>query len=212
MTYGYDEASGPSMTVRYKVIALRRIARAMQARMSTKYTTTTDVEAWADSISARFVAEMWGETVEEKKVVVPVKVLVPANWWEQLKEEHAPLWFLRRWPVKFRKRQETAVYTLSVKAVYPAFRPAVEGEEYRLIAAISDGPEELGHLIGPAYSKVLSGDDPRYRIWALERSLEAAQGQNAKLAREMDEMKRTDDWRTAAAMLIGLQKAAGSEK
>lgn len=47
---------------------------------------------------------------------------------------------------------------------------------------------------------------------ALERSLEAAQGQNAKLAREMDEMKRTDDWRTAAAMLIGLQKAAGPEK
>lgn len=42
MTYGYNEASGPSMTVRYKVIALRRIVRAMQARMSTKYTTTAD--------------------------------------------------------------------------------------------------------------------------------------------------------------------------
>ena len=39
-----------------------------------------------------------------------VEFQTPRNWWELLKEDHAPMWFLKRFPTKFMSVWRTAVF------------------------------------------------------------------------------------------------------
>ncbi|SRR5258708_3838045 len=46
-----------------------------------------------------------------------IVIKTPINWWEHLKEEKAPLWFLVRWPVQYSTR------TIDIKAIWQGFHP-----------------------------------------------------------------------------------------
>ena len=46
-----------------------------------------------------------------------VSVETPANVWEHLKQDYAPKWFKRRWPVKTVEKSDKVTFTQ--KAIYP---------------------------------------------------------------------------------------------
>lgn len=52
----------------------------------------------ADGLVVRLRAEVLGETVRRNEHVV--RTWHPASWWQHWKQEHAPKWWLRRWPVR----------------------------------------------------------------------------------------------------------------
>ena len=66
----------------------------------------------ADSIMARVEQAVWGE---EAGVL---RIETPATWWEMLKRDHAPAWFVRRWPVRYTV-QEYQARTLYPKMNFP---------------------------------------------------------------------------------------------
>ena len=45
------------------------------------------------------IVKVWGKDTRE------VTLKFPANWWQHWKEDHAPKWFLRRWPVNYMERK-----------------------------------------------------------------------------------------------------------
>ena len=47
------------------------------------------------------------KTVEKE---FKVEFQTPRNWWELLKEDHAPMWFLKRFPTKFMSVWRTSVF------------------------------------------------------------------------------------------------------
>jgi hypothetical protein len=66
-------------------------------------------EMIGEQLAARIVTHVLrGPVIQETRT----PVCVPASWWEALKQEYAPAWFLRRWPVRVREIgvSTTAVY------------------------------------------------------------------------------------------------------
>lgn len=51
-----------------------------------------------DELLARIEAEVLAEHVESRTQYA--KLFVPSSWWQRLKMDHFPGWFVRKWPVK----------------------------------------------------------------------------------------------------------------
>ena len=66
-------------------------------------------------VRMRLRGYIWSEQVEVIKY--------PADWWQALKARWFPKWALRRWPVDY------IVY--DVRVIYPDYRVAVPGNEWR---------------------------------------------------------------------------------
>lgn len=47
-----------------------------------------------DVVAVEVLQHVWGEDAGT------LEIETPRNWWEMLKRDHAPAWFLRRFPVK----------------------------------------------------------------------------------------------------------------
>ncbi len=52
------------------------------------------------------------------------ELITPANWWEMLKRDHAPQWFLKRWPV-----QNRISYVMRT-VIYPEITVPVLGNSF----------------------------------------------------------------------------------
>ena len=61
----------------------------------------------ADMISVRAIQETYGENLGT------LETRHPATWFQMLKEQHAPCWLLRCWPVRY----ETLMY--DARILYP---------------------------------------------------------------------------------------------
>jgi hypothetical protein len=64
--------------------------------------------------------DAWGMLMELSASLLGAQVLsenqefyieYPASWWQHLKDEHAPAWFTRRWPVKMTRRVGVVNFT-----------------------------------------------------------------------------------------------------
>jgi len=71
-------------------------------------------------LSVKINGYIWAEKIKE------VLFKRPTSWWQMLKEEKAPAWFLRRWPVQY------DTVTIDVLATYPNLRPSLWDEPYRI--------------------------------------------------------------------------------
>lgn len=64
----------------------------------------------------------------------------PLNWWEALKEAHAPQMYLDRYPVKYRR------YSVDIKAIWQGYKPSSEKFgpylPYTLERVSDDGDDE----------------------------------------------------------------------
>lgn len=60
-----------------------------------------------DVVTVEVLQHVWGEDVGT------LEIETPRNWWEMLKRDHAPAWFLRRFPVK------VAVQVYHASVLYP---------------------------------------------------------------------------------------------
>jgi hypothetical protein len=58
----------------------------------------------------------------------PVSLGLPATWWQHLKQDHAPEWFKRRWPVRFRKM--TCQIHVRTSGTYPDMKMALPPGEF----------------------------------------------------------------------------------
>ena len=85
--------------------------------------------------------DAWGMLMELRAKLLGAQVLsenqefsieYPATWWQHLKDEHAPAWFRRRWPVKMTRR--VGVVNFSRYDTYP-------------LADVPLPPDEFGHPV-----------------------------------------------------------------
>ena len=72
----------------------------------------------ADTIALRVKQAVYGETLG----ILEIKR--PATWLQMLKEQHAPYWFKRRWPVRY------ATETHDARALYPKLALPDEKHNY----------------------------------------------------------------------------------
>lgn len=63
--------------------------------------------AMMDTTMTRIKQEIIGETLGT------LEIAHPATWWQMLKEQHAPDWLKRRWPVRY------TTETYDARALYP---------------------------------------------------------------------------------------------
>jgi len=56
---------------------------------------------------AKIVAALWCEKVGEEEHLV--EFIFPKDWWQHLKRDHAPEWFIKRWPVKYKDSYKLVV-------------------------------------------------------------------------------------------------------
>jgi hypothetical protein len=115
----------------------------------------------------------------------------PATWWQHLKQDHAPAWFTRRWPVKMAKRVGMVNFTrydayplASVPFTPDEFGYPVRVEMYRMLGRADDihagppGPPRFAYanridlasaLFNEAFPKLMSAtrtnsDGPHPRV------------------------------------------------
>ena len=84
-----------------------------------------------ERLRLRLTAFVWAENLQKTEETVSIEV--PADWWQHWKQDCAPAWFVKRWPVKMRKHERTAKFV--VDAVFPNFTPHSERDafEYRFV-------------------------------------------------------------------------------
>jgi hypothetical protein len=86
-------------------------------------TVSNHIDFMADEIAIAVRGFVWGE----KESAQHEEIEYPRNWKQAFKERWFPKWMLKRWPV------QTTKIILDVRAIYPTFKPKVDGHEYRLI-------------------------------------------------------------------------------
>lgn len=72
---------------------------------------TVNIEAMADFVADEIAVHVTQAVYGEDLGTLAIKT--PQTWWDMWKEQHAPQWLLRRWPVWY----ETKVYR--ARALYP---------------------------------------------------------------------------------------------
>ena len=78
-------------------------------------------DALTDSVVYQFRAYVLGES--QKPITFDS---VPTSWWQMLKRDHAPRWFVKRFPVK------SKTVTIDAKVFYPDLRVSVPTRESRM--------------------------------------------------------------------------------
>lgn len=70
------------------------------------------IQKLGDELTRNFVFHLntyvLGEKVHEVQQEVTFRY--PANWWEHLKYEHAPVWLVSRWPVRWKHKRKTVTF------------------------------------------------------------------------------------------------------
>lgn len=74
-----------------------------------------EIEPLLDILMLRMSTYVWTEKLAEESQEVTHEV--PATWFQHLKQDHAPAWVLRRWPV--RMSAITTVVRFTRSAAYP---------------------------------------------------------------------------------------------
>lgn len=77
---------------------------------------------------------VWGQTLDT------ITITEPASWWQMLKRDHAPKWFLKRYPVKV-----VVLKRYEVRADYPEL--IYPGKEHRVTVV----KEAFDNGIRPCY-------------------------------------------------------------
>ncbi len=70
--------------------------------------------------------------VSEATRVVKFTAMKPSNWWEHLKQDRAPQWFLKRWPVQVTIQEFSETVTFRAQALFPELE-AFNDAEYKVI-------------------------------------------------------------------------------
>lgn len=82
-----------------------------------------------DSILFALRTEVMTERLSDREKTIIFEY--PATWWEHLKKEMAPRWFLKRYPVKFSKyTQKIRFEEIALYPMLPAIIPDQAGECY----------------------------------------------------------------------------------
>lgn len=68
-----------------------------------------------DDLVMKMTTRVLTQTLEDKETTVSFSA--PSTWWQHWKQDHAPAWFTRRWPVRLTTVRETVKY--EVCAMYP---------------------------------------------------------------------------------------------
>ena len=71
-----------------------------------------------DTITIRIRQAVYGETLGT------LEIKRPATWFQTLKEQHAPYWFKRHWPVRY------TTETYDARALYPKLQMQDEEHNY----------------------------------------------------------------------------------
>lgn len=91
----------------FKEIVLERIRFMLAQRVTAGYMERIKVDVDMDwllgDMVIRFEKELLGEIVGTQEHTVMVDV--PSSWWQHLKEDHFPQWYVRRWPVLHKTRR-----------------------------------------------------------------------------------------------------------
>lgn len=85
------------------------------------------LDAWSDRIIVSVQGYIWQEKLED--LTVPVSFRVPTTWWQMLKRDYAPAWFIDRFPVRMK--------TVTKKVRYKTYG---KFPEYRYVAPPGLGP------------------------------------------------------------------------
>lgn len=166
--------------------------------------------------------DAWGMLMELSASLLGAQVLsenqeffieYPASWWQHLKQDHAPAWFTKRWPVKTGKR--TGVVNFTRYDTYPLanipFTPdefgyPVRVEMYRMVTDIKGlhhappGPPRFAYasrvelasaLFGEAFPKLMAAtradsDGPHPRV-AIEIFLDTLERFGVNVSQLADE-------------------------
>lgn len=68
-----------------------------------------------DDVILKLTTRVLTQTLEDKEAVVSFSA--PSTWWQHWKQDHAPAWLTRRWPVQLTTVRKTVEY--EVCAMYP---------------------------------------------------------------------------------------------
>lgn len=71
----------------------------------------------AEAVSQNMVCQLVGWLAGERQD--PYCYETPSSWWQMLKKEHFPKWFLKRYPVKYTKTE------LTIKTLYPKLKTRI---------------------------------------------------------------------------------------
>lgn len=63
--------------------------------------------------------------------IIPMSYSFPYNWWQEFKQNHCPVWFNKRYPVKYK----TITKYIKVREIWPDLEPKEEQKYLRFYRA-----------------------------------------------------------------------------
>lgn len=114
-------------------VLLKRIKQTAQMCLGGHILEQMDLRAirdhMTDSIIFSLRTNVMSEQLSERSKTITFKY--PASWWEQLKQSHAPRWFLKKYPVKKHKTSQKVTFEeIALYPNLPSIMPDRAGEAY----------------------------------------------------------------------------------
>jgi len=94
---------------KFRLVAATEVSRELLKDFAQPPSVDVSLHSWLsrDTIAVRVRQAVYGETLGT------LEVKHPATWFQMLKEQHAPYWLKRRWPVRYVYQKYDA------RALYP---------------------------------------------------------------------------------------------
>lgn len=119
----WDPDAKPSPAQQYQRRTFKYLDFAAQTRISRFQLQSLRVDHVADQHQADWIFRSSFKCVEDMNLVEREQKIeintVPLNWWQHLKKDHAPEWFVKKWPVKYK----TETHVITGHVLYPDFDP-----------------------------------------------------------------------------------------
>jgi hypothetical protein len=104
-----------------KEVLLKRLSFAAGAHLP-EWMQNLEIDAHSNHVGDLVIKVCKHVYAEERidQIDVPLEYKVPENWFEHLKEDHAPWWVVDRWPVRYTTVKKLKRIDLKQHILYPS--------------------------------------------------------------------------------------------
>lgn len=95
-----------------------------------------------DGIVYTITTNILRQKIHEDKEKIAFIYSFPSNWWEHLKADHAPQWFIKKYPIKYTEHRKERTLTFTRYAEYPKANILVQ-ENKKLFIDFLGGTEVI---------------------------------------------------------------------
>lgn len=132
-------------------VTFERLRQTLQVRIGATTAQTAELREWYDHalncMVIEFSADVLAQKIAEDIYKTSFSYKVPNSWWQHFKQDKAPRWFTKRYPVRYDTKHQTRTVRFKRYATYPMSNIALPTHQREVSFAFLGKPEVIKDVV-----------------------------------------------------------------